>query len=392
MHSTTSTSTTASASAAHPLRAALANIAKSRTPSPTPTTTSSFDVSLMPRIHPRTLHSYSVHFSNGRWVATLVKVVDEHTCTTHEKQRVLQTTFSTEAQAKKFAKAFSPPKLMTPTATCMVCSCRFNHRIRPHSCRNCGICICEKCSTRWGVKQIPKTYLSHNNALTVRVCKHCDWLSNAFCMALLQGKYQDALVLYDTQNVNLRSSFGLIKHEAMFPVHCAVLGGNVTTLQWLVDKHACPISMNRTSTGRLQSVQTSAGRSLIDLAMTGKPKLEVLRYLVMEKNLSVMDTKDPSLAPRTLEALLRAGVSRESAEASIAPQGRVVHVITSDDQASSIDGTTTLDDACILCYERSMDCVLIPCGHQVCCRECGKNLNTCPVCKVDCSVLRIFRY
>jgi hypothetical protein len=86
-------------------------------------------------------------------------------------------------------------------------------------------------------------------------------------------------------------------------------------------------------------------RSLIDLAMTGKPKLEVLRYLVMEKNLSVMDTKDPSLAPRTLEALLRAGVSRESAEASIAPQGRVVHVITSDDQASSIDGTTTLDDA-----------------------------------------------
>ena len=51
--------------------------------------------------------------------------------------------------------------------------------------------------------------------------------------------------------------------------------------------------------------------------MTGKPKLEVLRYLVMEKNLSVMDTKDPSLAPRTLEALLRAGVSRESAEASV---------------------------------------------------------------------------
>lgn len=73
--------------------------------------------------------------------------------------------------------------------------------------------------------------------------------------------------------------------------------------------------------------------------MTGKPKLEVLRYLVMEKNLSVLDTKDPSLAPRTLEALLRAGVSRETAEASVS--GEVVHVI---DDYTEYSGTT-LDDA-----------------------------------------------
>lgn len=127
-----------------------------------------------------------------------------------------------------------------------------------------------------------------------------------------------------------------------FPVHCAVLGANVETLKWLVDKHGCPISINKDSrTGRLQSVQTSAGRSLVDLAMTGKPKLAVLRYLVMEKNLSVMDTKDPSLAPRTLEALLRAGVSRESAEASVT--GEVaVHVI---DDHTEHSGSMTLDDA-----------------------------------------------
>lgn len=75
--------------------------------------------------------------------------------------------------------------------------------------------------------------------------------------------------------------------------------------------------------------------------MTGKPKLAVLRYLVMEKNLSVMDTKDPSLAPRTLEALLRAGVSRESAEASVT--GEVaVHVI---DDHTEHSGSMTLDDA-----------------------------------------------
>jgi len=114
----------------------------------------------------------------------------------------------------------------------------------------------------------------------------------------------------------------------------------VETLKWLVDKHGCPISLQKDSrSGRLQSVQTSAGRSLIDLAMTGKPKLAVLRYLVMEKNLSVMDTRDSSLAPRTLEALLRAGVSRESAQASVS--GNVVHVI--DDQTEH--SGTTLDDA-----------------------------------------------
>lgn len=111
-------------------------------------------------------------------------------------------------------------------------------------------------------------------------------------------------------------------------------------LKWLVDKHGCPIATKQDArTGRLQSVQTSAGRSLVDLAMTGKPKLAVLRYLVMEKNLSVLDTKDPSLAPRTLEALLRAGVSRETAEASVS--GEVVHVI---DDLTEHSGTT-LDDA-----------------------------------------------
>ena len=93
--------------------------------------------------------------------------------------------------------------------------------------------------------------------------------------------------------------------------------------------------------------------------MTGKPKLEVLRYLVMEKNLSVMDTKDPSLAPRTLEALLRAGVSRESAEASVAT-GEIVHVIqASDDQASSFDGTNTLDDAVSVVNVHLASCVRI---------------------------------
>ena len=78
-------------------------------------------------------------------------------------------------------------------------------------------------------------------------------------------------------------------------------------VKWLVDVHACPIAVRTDpKSGMLLSVQTSSSRTLIDLAMTGKPKIEILSYLV-KKNLSVLDTKDQSLAPKTLQTLLGAG-------------------------------------------------------------------------------------
>lgn len=90
------------------------------------------------------------------------------------------------------------------------------------------------------------------------------------------------------------------------------------------------------------------GRSLLDLAMTGRPKLEILRYLVMEKKLSVLDTKDPSLAPRALDSLLRSGVSLPPSESitrspmDAIPGQPLIHVI--DDLTEHSD-TVTLDDA-----------------------------------------------
>jgi hypothetical protein len=63
---------------------------------------------------------------------------------------------------------------------------------------------------------IPKTYLGNANAaMTVRVCKSCDWLSNAFCMALLRGSLEDAFRFHSTGNVNLRCTFADISKEAM---------------------------------------------------------------------------------------------------------------------------------------------------------------------------------
>jgi len=181
-------------------------------------------------------------------------------------------------------------------------------------------------------------------------------------------------------NVNLRTSFADIHREAMFPLHCAVMGGSLELVHWLVEGNGCPISVNHDpKCGRLLSVQTSASRTLLDLAMTGRPKIDILMYLV-QKGLSVQDVKDPSLVPKTFESLLKTGFP-------------VQKIMT--ENANLIDSyeesLTTTEDVCALCCERPMDCVLSPCGHQICCTECGHQLEACPCCKIKCDVLKIYK-
>ena len=183
---------------------------------------SCFDPSLMPTesIRKREIQAFSVHFSvaTSNWIATLARPSDVLSTATNtdEKRRCVSFSFVSEREARKFAKAYSPPKMMTGSKTCVGCKKSFNSKQRPFHCRNCGSQICEKCSTRWGIRMIPKTYVNTpNTPLTVRVCKACDWLSNAFCMSLLHGKYEDAISFHATGNVNLRCTFADIHKEAM---------------------------------------------------------------------------------------------------------------------------------------------------------------------------------
>lgn len=337
------------------------------------------------RIQTRSLMPFSVHCSTtGRWIATIhVKqtgddVVNQRGC--------LHFSFATEREAKKFAKAYSPPR-MTPLSeatSCFICKQDFRSG-NACNCRNCGVCVCDRCSAKWGIKMIPKTYSLGVAVGKVRVCKSCDWLSNAFCMALLRGNFNDAVAFHETGNVNLRCTFADINREAMFPVHTAVMGGNLLLLRWLVETHACPITAHR-STSRKNSILTSSGRSMMDLAMTGRPKLDILQYLAAEKNMSVLETKDPKLAQTTLDAFLRRPGGADAME-----NERIVADECFPLKKQSSIASESIEDACALCCEQSMDCVLIPCGHQICCSQCGKQLDECPVCKVKCSVLRIFR-
>lgn len=347
---------------------------------------SGFDLALIPqdRIIKRTLMPWSVHHSlaTGKWIATITRTEYGQADRGVRRQ---QFSFRSEREARKFCKSYAPPRLRTGN-TCLLChktACLMRH------CRNCGVTTCDNCSTRWGAKMVPKTYCQ-SVAITQRVCRSCDWLSNAFCMALLQGRYQDALTLHDTGNVNLRTSFADIHQEAMFPVHCAVMGGSIEIVKWLVDIHLCPISVKNDPRGHMLSVQTSASRTLLDLAMTGvmRSKVDILVYL-LGKGLSITDVKDSSLIPKTLETILKVG--REQNMLTNIPMmtdgNENNHMVLDDDETD----TALEDNACCLCYERPMDCVLTPCGHQMCCTDCGQQLTCCPMCKVQCSVLRVFR-
>lgn len=182
---------------------------------------SDFDMSRMPVIIKRTLHPWSVHRSltTSKFIATIVRPAATGSSTAGStKVKHLQCPFPTEREARKFCKAYSPPKFLTAASDhCMLCAVSLisgtSHRPRGH-CRNCGVVICERCTCRWGLRMVPKTYVPQA-ASTVRVCKSCDWLSNAFCMALLQGRYQDALRLYETVSSYTRwwvLCIGYMKH------------------------------------------------------------------------------------------------------------------------------------------------------------------------------------
>ena len=158
-----------------------------------------FSLGAMPRdkVQKRTLFPWSVHHSlqTSNWIATISRPALSESGAPTDKLRYVQFIFKTEREARKFCKAYAPPKKVGTDGQCHLCgkgSC-FRH------CKNCGVQCCENDMTKWSCRMIPKTYVTAaQNSPVVRVCKTCDWLSNAFCMSLLQGRYDDALELYET--------------------------------------------------------------------------------------------------------------------------------------------------------------------------------------------------
>lgn len=386
-------------------------------------------------VHTRTLLTASVYHNQatGLWIATINTNQKAGATNRRNAAKYLKAfSFHTEREARESAYANAPPKMVpfTESPNCFICRGKFAVFRRPSHCRNCGVCVCTSCTTTWSSKMIPETYNTKRES-SAKVCKSCNFLVLAFRRALLDGQYDEAIALYNTGNINLRCPFGNLKgNEAMYPIHCAAEGGNLDLLRWLVDVHFCPISLVRTGNRKPEKentpIVTSKGRSVLNIAMS-KQNVETMRYLVSEKKVSVYEIKDLNTSLKALEAVLISypgnfgdfdlggedlinfdladnlgGILDDNGEDFDNDS-----VLSDDDFRSTGPANTSLpnnehkemdamstaaDDACIICYDNSIDCVMTPCGHQVCCLKCSAELaNTCPVCNSQGQFIRIFK-
>lgn len=382
-------------------------------------------------IHPRILLTATVYHNTATnlWITTIntnQKGVAKNPTTASKYLKAFS--FASEREARESAIANAPPKMLpfTENPICFLCKGKFAVFRRAGHCRNCGVCVCNNCSTNWPSRMIPDTYNLKKES-TVKICKSCDALSKSFKKSLLTGNYEDAIALYGTGNINLRTPFPVAakKDEIMYPIHCAVEGGNTNVVRWLMDDHFCPIKLIRTGSGKRAKrgmtgtdvpILTSKGRSVMTIAMDGL-KIDILRYLVIERDVSVYEAKDLKSSLRALEAALQAmpplspppreestnfarwddqsfseGGDAGSISSSFDEEEQdSIQDVSVENKSKSSKRSNKNGEACIICYDNSIDCVMTPCGHQVCCLNCSSNLSACPVCNNKGEFIKIFR-
>lgn len=374
------------------------------------------------RNHSRILLAATVYHNTATnlWIATINTNQKGVAKNPAKASRYLKAfSFSTEKEARESAIANAPPKMMkfSENSCCFICKGKFAVFRRACHCRNCGVCICSACSTTWSAKVLPETYNLKNES-QVKVCKSCNFLSGAFKKALLEGDYEEAIALYGSGNINLRTPFPQFlnkKEEVMHPIHCAVEGGNLSIVRWLMEDHYCPVKVIRTGGGVKKirkggcqdyPILTSKNRSVLTIAMDNL-HVKVLRYLVVDCGFSIYESKDLKSSLRALDAVLNElpsclGENRgddfthrwddavfDEGTSVASSLGADMTFRGSDYDESTINRTDA--DTCIVCCDNTINCVITPCGHQVCCLSCSKNLSTCPVCNNRGEFIKIYR-
>ena len=390
-------------------------------PSPTASISSLNTWQQPEQIHSRILLTATVYHNTATnlWIATIntnQKGVAKNPATASKYLKAFS--FSSEREARESAISNAPPKMLSfeDNPNCFICKGKFAMFRRASHCRNCGVCVCNTCSTSWPSKMIPQTYNLKRES-QVKICKSCNFLSTSFKKALMDGDFEEALGIYGSGNINLRTPFpqSSKKEEVMHPIHCAVAGGNLDIVRWLVDEHFCPIKVVRTASGNKakrggsadQPILTSKGRSVLSIALTSL-HVDIIRYLVVDCGVSIYELKDLKGSLRALEAVLLAlpDTRRSEMLRGDLDVARWDDASFDDDEsyASSLGGDLTIaddgtiesktqrtHDSCILCYDNPINCVMTPCGHQVCCLQCSGNLKACPVCNNKGEFIKIFR-
>jgi len=230
--------------------------------------------------------------------------------------------FNSNEEAREACHTLGPPRMhsLQDNYTCQICKNTFGKLFRrPWHCKNCGVCMCYKCTVVWPTAMVPKTF---NMARTkkVHVCVACNWLHDEFRKSLLHGQFERAVQLHATGNLNLRSPCSKTNGEIFYPVHYAVKGG-LKVLQWLVDERHCPIVMsvrNRDKTEHVP-VLSSTRKSVLDIAMANID-INIVRWLIIEKKFDINHCNNLSLALANLKACLYQIDSRNSANQSVINQ------------------------------------------------------------------------
>uniref|UniRef100_A0A7S1BQP3 RING-type domain-containing protein n=1 Tax=Corethron hystrix TaxID=216773 RepID=A0A7S1BQP3_9STRA len=374
---------------------------------------------------PRTLLPHSVTYDTRakQWVGTIATTQDKHG---PKHCRVFF--YDTEEEAKSSTLSNTPPVMCT-SDRCMNCNGKFAVFKRSYNCTNCGACVCQSCSdASWPAKMVPPLY---NKTIysSVKVCISCDRLNKALKKALLAGDFGQVIAIHVTGNVNLRRPF-VDPKNTMYPIHCSVISGNVELTRWLIEQHRTPIysSKGDGKTAKVSPLLTGKGQSLVYIAALNR-NAEMLRYLVVERGISLKSIKCVTTALAALSSVLRhvpnenslqnsnpdedgyiPHISSETSCASIATTGSTlsannvrgnfdviesaVEMNTKDDISSQQLETQVEEndtEECIICFDKKIDCVMVPCGHQICCFNCASATTCCPICKANCTVIKIYR-
>lgn len=376
-------------------------------------------------LRPRELLPSTVLFSEATnsWVTTVNtnQKALELRDTEESAKSVRAFSVPTRKQAVCLAKAWSPPKMHAFEASpaCTICGSQFNVFKRASHCRNCGICVCNNCMVQWPQKMLPITYNIKKESI-MNVCKTCDWLCSSFRLALLDGDKDRAIAIHSTGNINLTTPFANVKGELFYPVHCAVLGGSLELLNWLIEEHCCPLRSIRISSGRQRDaagtytpILTSKGRSLLGIALENR-NIDIVHYLVVKKRMMITAEKGipNEILTQNLDLVLRVlpdnafqpspnddlalpidHTNARSSSVGSENNGRAEddNVITASSLSDARDETGASQDECIICFSNPIDCVATPCGHQICCLDCSRNMTRCPVCAVECTFMRVYR-